>query len=75
MGTYSITNWVKTEFLANNAGHIFTMSCFCQQCVNKSFVKVRTAQIPALALKAGYPDMITAKQFQQLMHKVVQKAG
>lgn len=75
MTTYSITEWVNTELLANNAGHIFTMVCDCKECANKNFVKVRSAQLPALAIKAGYADMITAKQFQELMHKVVQKAG
>ena len=75
MNAYSISQWVNDTYLAKNPEHIFTMVCDCSKCANKKFVKIRTAQLPELAIKAGFSDMITAKQLQELMHKVVQKAG
>ncbi len=75
MNAYSITTWVNDNFLASNPDHIYTFVCDCKQCENKKFVKIRTATLPALVIKAGYSDMITAKQFEELAHKVVQKAG
>jgi hypothetical protein len=75
MNTYSLTEWVNTEFLSRNPDHIYTAICDCKKCETKNFVKVRTAQLPALAIRTGLGDKITAKQFQDLMHLIVQKLG
>ena len=70
--TQSISKWVATEFLANNPNHIYTFVCFCDKCESKQFVKIRTAQLPAVATKAGYSDMMTREQLDELAHKVIQ---
>jgi hypothetical protein len=63
------------QFTDINPQHLYTMFCECYRCKNKKFVKVRTDQIPLVAEKMGYGDLITTRQFENIIHAVVQKLG
>lgn len=75
MNTYSLSQWVSNEFLNSDPKHIFTAVCLCKKCDKKKFVKFPTAQLPSYALEAGFADDITPKQFENLLHFIVQKNG
>jgi hypothetical protein len=74
MNTYSLKAHLE-QLSLGDPNHLYTMICECAKCADKKWVKVRTAQIPEVATKLGFTDMITKAQFDTLIHKVVQKAG
>lgn len=74
MNTYSLKAHLE-QLSDNNPNHIYTMICECKACADKKWVKVSTAQIPSVATKLGYTDMITKAQFDDIIHRVVQKVG
>ena len=74
MNTYSISAHLE-QLSDSNPQHVYTMICECKECSDKKWVKVTTAQIPALATKLGYSDMITKAEFDNIVHRVVQKVG
>ena len=74
MNTYSLKAHLE-QLSDNNPNHIYTMICECKACADKNWVKVKTAQIPAVATKLGYSDMMTKADFDTMIHKIVQKAG
>ena len=74
MNTYSLKAHLE-QLSNNNPNHVYTMICECNDCADKNWVKVPTAQIPSVATKLGYSDMITKAQFDNIIHRVVQKVG
>ena len=74
MNTYSLKAHLS-QFTTSNPNHVYTMICECKACNGKNWVKVRTTQIPSVATKLGYSDMITEAQFNNIIHQVVQKVG
>jgi hypothetical protein len=74
VNTFSLKSHLD-QLSDNNPQHVYTMICECNECSDKNWVKVLTAQIPSVATKLGYADMITKAEFEALVHKVVQKAG
>lgn len=74
MNTYSLKAHIE-QYTNENPNHVYTMICECNACADKKWVKVLTASIPSVATNLRYDDMITVEQFNNLVHRVVQKLG
>jgi hypothetical protein len=67
METYSLSAWVQSSKFKT-----WTFLCLCPECkAAPNTIKIHFNELPEVAKRLGYPDMITKKDLNEISHRML----